>query len=507
MNMEEQNNRSETPEVQDSAENEIERKDADPKTAEEPQTQSEDALDELARAYTDSSQADEAEGEQAVKTSANRIYTIIVAVLGIVAAVLAFIVVYQAITLNRNDDKPDGDTTVTNSSKPDGDTTSAADTTNKPADTDSSDIPETEIEFIESKYNVRDDLQTLGLYPSYDYDLTALLKLDDYSHITLDAAVTDEMLEAAIKAALKKEAELVDVTDRGAKEGDTLSITFEGFVDGSEKSDPNCTGKKEDLVIGSNALIPGFEVGLVGIKAGETRTLELTFPEKYDAKYAGKPVKFIVEVKSVKETVIPELNEAFVTAHTDYKTVAEYRDAMRKDLHESNYKTIRSNLEAKAWAALLEKTEYIAFPQKEYRNSYTYFFDYYSAYASYYGYSLEAFVTSLMNSTMEEFYQIADEQAVTQLRSDMLGFYIARSENMTISDEEYAAELESLAKQYGYDSGEAFEKEYTRDVIKSNMLFNKALDYIVAHTEIINAPANAAEWDAELEAEASEGAQ
>ena len=138
----------------------------------------------------------------------------------------------------------------------------------------------------------------------------------------------------------------IETVDREAKTGDTVILDFEGFVDGK----PFDGGKAEGytLTLGSGAFIPGFEDQLVGLKAGEEKTVEVTFPESYTKELAGKAATFQCKIHEVKETIKPELDDEFAK---DVSDTCETLDDLKKEITER----LKSERQEAADAAFEEK--------------------------------------------------------------------------------------------------------------------------------------------------------
>lgn len=131
--------------------------------------------------------------------------------------------------------------------------------------------------------------------------------------------------------------------DRAAKLGDTAVIDFKGFLDG-DKPLENGEGKDHNLALGSNSFIEGFEAGIVGMKVGSTKKINLKFPDQYHAAdIAGKAVTFEVTLKELKEKILPELNDEFLKSIGANETLAEITESIKKDLTESEKKRIEDN--------------------------------------------------------------------------------------------------------------------------------------------------------------------
>ena len=150
--------------------------------------------------------------------------------------------------------------------------------------------------------------------------------------------VDDETVENVLASELARHAYQQEVTDRPAKEGDTVNIDYKGMKDGVAFEGGTAQGY--DLTLGSGSFIDGFEDGLIGAETGETRNLELKFPYRYknNPDLAGQPVVFEVTVNKIVETVTPELTDEYAAENSDYATAEEYREGLRDIMREQNKK-------------------------------------------------------------------------------------------------------------------------------------------------------------------------
>ena len=145
----------------------------------------------------------------------------------------------------------------------------------------------------------------------------------------IDTTVTDEEVEAALEKEQQKNSRTVTVTDRPVANGDTAVIDFEGFVDGIAFEGGK--GENHPLEIGSRSFIDTFEDQLVGHNAGDEVEVNVTFPEKYQAAdLAGKPAVFKVKINEIKAKELPELNDEFASEVSEFDTLAEYKEDLRK---------------------------------------------------------------------------------------------------------------------------------------------------------------------------------
>lgn len=163
------------------------------------------------------------------------------------------------------------------------------------------------------------------------------VKLGQYKGLTLKKAeypVSDADVDADIDRARNSKSRLVEVTDRAAKDGDTVTIDYSGSVDGVKFN--GGTAQNQDLTLGSHSFIPGFEEQVAGMKIGEQKDLKVKFPDDYHAEdLKGKDAVFAVTLHGIKYREVPELTDEFVKDTTKFETVAEYKADVKKRLEEN----------------------------------------------------------------------------------------------------------------------------------------------------------------------------
>lgn len=176
-------------------------------------------------------------------------------------------------------------------------------------------------------------------------NMDGYVKLGQYRGITISKdsnPVTDEKLQQEISYYLAKYPEAVTDKEAKTENGDTVSVTYEGKING--ESFEGGSGTDDKLVIGSKSYIDGFEDGLVGMKAGESKDLNLKFPSDYNEEVGGKDVVFHVTVNTIKRP-LAAMTDEWVAANTDYKTVADFKEKIKEGLKD-NYE---NDLERGAW--------------------------------------------------------------------------------------------------------------------------------------------------------------
>ncbi|MBE6701274.1 MAG: trigger factor [Ruminococcaceae bacterium] len=319
----------------------------------------------------------------------------------------------------------------------------------------------------------------------YQYDLTPYIDItkDDYIGIEiekLDSTVTEEDLDDAILALLEENGELTDVADRGAKLGDTLVIDFTGYVDGVAFE--NGADTNHELVLGQAGFIDGFEDALVGHKTGEDFTIDVTFPEDYGVdELNGKLANFKIKIHSIKEIVLPELNDAFAKEVYNCETLEEMLVKLGEDVAKEKAAAIEIEKQNLAFEVIYENVKIKDYPKEEYDYYYNDFVSYYEDIAkSYYNVDLKTFITEYSGSTEEEFYYYADLNAVSVVEQELIFFAIANEENLieNLTKTDYDAYLTEISAEYGYEPAE-FEETYGSVEIWKTLIFDKTMEFVL----------------------------
>lgn len=296
--------------------------------------------------------------------------------------------------------------------------------------------------------------------------------LAEYKGVKVNVAlpeVTDEEVESRIQSALAASPSEVEV-DRAAENGDVVNISYTGYQDGVEFA--GGSAENQDLELGSGDMIDGFEDGLVGTKKGETKELDLTFPEDYrEESLAGQAVTFDVTVNAVKEKQDAVLDDAFVQATTDYNTVEEYRQGIYDELMADKQASADLQMQQDALQTVVDNSSY-----KLNRNAlsrrYNTRVKQYQEQAKAYGMTLSQYAQGMGQteaSLKESIYDSVTEDAQSQLVIDT----IAVQENITLED----ADKEALAERNGQTVDEMVETygEETADQMSLNYKVMKFL--------------------------------
>lgn len=306
------------------------------------------------------------------------------------------------------------------------------------------------------------------------------VKLAEYKGVEIakvDATVTDADVDAEIEKVRKENARKVDVTDRAAKEGDEVNIDFEGFVDGVAFAG----GKGEDykLVLGSHSFIDTFEDQIAGKNIGEEFDVNVTFPEEYqEASLAGKPAVFKCKLNAITEEVLPEVDDDFASDVSEFETVAEYKEDLKKTLEVKKKDAALKEKQSKVLEKLVDTCE-IDLPEPMIKYNQEKMLSDFEQRLAYQGLKLEQYL-SITKQSREDMLEQVKPEAIKRIKTSLIVEAIANAENIEVSDEEVDKEIEKTASMYQLDVEKfkelAGEKEL--DAIKMDVKMNKALKLI-----------------------------
>ena len=298
----------------------------------------------------------------------------------------------------------------------------------------------------------------------------------------IDTTVTHEEVEAALEKEQQKNSRTVSVTDRPVQTGDTAVIDFEGFVDGVAFEGGK--GENHPLEIGSHSFIEGFEDQLVGHNAGDEVEVNVTFPEKYQAaELAGKPAVFKVKINEIKTKELPELNDEFAQDVSEFDTLAEYKEDLRKHLEVSKENDAKRAKEDEAIKKIIDKST-MELPDAMIDTQCENMINEFAQRISQSGLTMDQYM-QFSGMTIDGLKEQVRPEAITRIQSSLVLEQIAKEENIEVSDEEINAEVEKMAAQYGMEADKL--KEYLGDAEKESMkrelAITKAVDLIMENVK------------------------
>ncbi|WP_409482525.1 trigger factor [Helcococcus ovis] len=304
-------------------------------------------------------------------------------------------------------------------------------------------------------------------------------ELADYTNLEVtkqDTEVKEELVDARIQDEIQKNG-VVKPVEREIQIGDLVNIDFEGFKENVAFEG----GKSEgyDLKIGSKSFIPGFEEGLIGKKAGEEVDLNLTFPEEYQAEeLKGQEVLFKVKVNEVKEEVFPELDDDFVMDVSEFDTVDEYKESIRKELKENLEKNNEIELENQVIEEVIRRTE-INVPNQMVEDQLNEEYHEYTHQISHMGIDMKTYF-QLTGSSEEQVREQLRERAENKVKIDLILEKLVEEKEYSVSDDEVENEYKDVAKQYNKEDDAEFIEKMKQQVsperIKVILQRRKAVD-------------------------------
>ena len=268
--------------------------------------------------------------------------------------------------------------------------------------------------------------------------------------------------------------------DREAKEGDTAVIDFEGFLDG--KPFDGGKGEGHNLELGSHSFVPGFEEQVVGMKAGDEKDLDITFPEDYHADLAGKAVVFKVKVHEVKAKEVPELDDEFAKDVSEFDTLKDLKADLKKQITEERQKDAdRAFEDAVMEQAAANITAEI--PDAMVENQCRQFLDNFKMQIAQQGIPYDQYL-KLTGMDEAKLLEDAKEPALRQVKMDLTVAAIIKAENLEATDEEVEAEYKKLAEQYNMDI-EMVKKYLPAEQIKDQLVSQKAVAVVVDSANVV----------------------
>ena len=293
-----------------------------------------------------------------------------------------------------------------------------------------------------------------------------------------DTAVTDEEIDAAIDRERENNARTISVDDRAVRDGDMTVIDFEGFVDG--ETFEGGTGENYSLTIGSNTFIPGFEEQLIGAELDEEVEVNVTFPEDYQAsELAGKPAVFKCTVKEIKEKELPELDDEFASEVSEFDTLAEYREDVKKNLTEQKEEEAKAAREEEVIEAIIADAQ-MDIPEAMLETQQRSMADDFAQRIQIQGISIDQYF-QFTGLTRAAFLEQLKPQAEQRIKTRLVLEAVAKAENIEASEEEYTAEIKKMAEAYQMEEDKLTEMigEFEQKSIKEDIRVRKALDFAV----------------------------
>ncbi|MCI2803118.1 trigger factor [Staphylococcus pettenkoferi] len=339
------------------------------------------------------------------------------------------------------------------------------------------DQPEIEVQQIEKGQDFKFDA-TVTVEPE--------VELGDYKGLEIekqDADLTDEEVDEAINQQLNQLSEMVVKEDGAVEEGDTVNIDFDGYVDGEQFEGGQADSY--DLEIGSGSFIPGFEEQLVGVKAGEEKDVNVTFPEEYHAEeLSGKEATFKTKVNEIKYKEVPELDDEIANElDSDAETVDQYKENLRKRLAEQK-QTEAENVQKEEAIQKASDNAKIDIPKAMVNTELDRMLQEFGQRMQQQGLSLETYfqISGQDESQLRE--QMKDD-AEARVRTNLTLTAIADKEDIEVSEEDIDKELEKMSEQFNISVEDIKNTLGNTDIVKNDVRIQKVIDLLVDEAKLV----------------------
>ena len=318
------------------------------------------------------------------------------------------------------------------------------------------------------------------------------VKIEGYKGLTVEkaeAVVTDEDVAHELEHLQQRNSRSINVDDRPAQMGDSVVFDYEGFCDGV----PFEGGKAEKyaLKLGSNQFIPGFEEGMVGHEIGEEFDVNVTFPEEYHAEeLAGKPAVFKVKIHEIKMTELPELNDEFAKDVSEFDTLDEYKEDLRKELLKKAEDKAKDEADNKLIDQLIDLVE-ADIPEVMYDNKVTENINDFSYNLQVQGMNIDTYL-NYTGMDMEALRGQFRDKAIHQVKLRLALEKIAELESIEVSDEDIDKAYDDLAKNYGVELDKV-RQIVPVDGLRKDVAVEKAVDVVRDNAHYVPAKVDDAE--------------
>ena len=321
----------------------------------------------------------------------------------------------------------------------------------------------------------------------FTVDLKPEFELGDYSNLSAEIdeyKVTDSDVDLKINHELESNARVQEVEGREAKENDTVSINFKGFVE--DKAFDGGEAEDYELVLGSHTFIPGFEEQIVGHNVGDEFDVNVKFPEDYhEDSLKGQDAKFECKINSIKEKVLPELDDEFVKDVSEFDTLDEYKKDIKEHLEKDNEQRQLVEKQNKSVEALIDATE-ITVPESMIDNEVNRQFQDFARRVQQMGLNTDQYF-QITNTSEEDVKNELRANAELKVKGDLVLEKYIEKEAIESTDEELDGQLKEFAKVYGQDDEEKFIEEFKNspnvEFLKEDIKRKKALEKLVEITK------------------------
>ncbi|AQY50977.1 trigger factor [Listeria weihenstephanensis FSL R9-0317] len=314
------------------------------------------------------------------------------------------------------------------------------------------------------------------------------VKLGDYKGVEIearDSKLTDEEVDAELKSMQERQAELVVREDAPAEDGDTVVLDFEGFKDGVAFEGGQADN--HSLELGSGSFIPGFEEQVVGLKAGDEKDIELTFPEEYHAEdLAGQAVVFKIKVHEVKTKEVPELDDELAKdIDEEVETLAELKEKVAKRLQEAKEDSVAQAKQNEAIEKAVENAE-VDIPHSMVHHEADHMMEHFAQDLQAQGLTPELYY-QFTGQTEEAMHSQMEKDAEKRVKTNLVLEAVAEAEGITPTEADIDEEVKTLADKYSMEVDAVRAALGDMNELKSDLKIRKAIDLLVENAKEVKA--------------------
>ncbi len=289
--------------------------------------------------------------------------------------------------------------------------------------------------------------------------------------------VADSEVDAELNRLVERNARIVDVEGRPAQMGDQAEIDYEGFKDGVAFEGGK--GENYSLTIGSHSFIDTFEDQLIGKNVGEEVEVNVTFPEDYHAEnLKGKPAMFKVVIKEIKAKELPELDDEFAQDVSEFDTLEEYKEDVKKKLSEKRVKSAEREKEAKAVEKAVENASFDV-PEAMIQYQVRQMAEEFAQRMASQGLSIEQYM-QYTGMTADRLFDDMRPEAEKRVKNGLVLEAIVKAENIEVTDDDFEEELKNMASMYQMDVEKIKEMvdDAATEQIKKDVAIQKAVKLV-----------------------------
>ena len=299
------------------------------------------------------------------------------------------------------------------------------------------------------------DIKSIGKDKDLEYTIIVYVKpeieLKKYKGLEIEKVeteVTDADVEHELGHIQDKNARIV-TKDGAVEDGDIAVIDFEGFLDGVAFEGGKA--EKYELTIGSHSFIPGFEEQIIGMKSGEEKDINVTFPENYgNHDLAGKPTVFKIKLHEVKKRELPTIDDEFAKDVSEFNTLDEYKADLKEKLKSTKEAQAKAEKETKVMEKLIEQVE-VTLPEPMVDHEIEHMIGDFEQNLAYQGLTLDKYL-EMLNMSIDDIKAQFRDNAIRSIKMNLAIEYVINAEKVEVTDEDVNAKIEELASMYGKDA-------------------------------------------------------